>query len=153
MCYAGLVLSPPVSAEFCITGQDRSIVIIPYLYVQTRTQLYHIIREELKGKRNANQKPRLNNSRPNSPLRRTLMLELLLRRRCARLSIGSAGLNPLARACRLRISVKLTTPSNRPDRRAPDSADAGIDVASVADPGCGDVWGIGKCGLLLGFVN
>lgn len=101
----------------------------------------------------SNQKPRLNNSRPNSPLRRTLMLELLLRRRCARLSIGSAGLNPLARACRLRISVKLTTPSNRPDRRAPGSADAGIDVASVADPGCGDTWGIGKCGLLLGFVN
>jgi len=79
------------------------------------------------------------------------MLELLLRRRCARLSMGSAGLNPLARACRFRISVKLTTPSNRPDRRAPGSADAGIDGASVAVPGCGDKCGMGKYGLLLGF--
>lgn len=88
-----------------------------------------------------------------SPLRRTLTLELLLRRRWLRLSVGSAGLNPLARACRFRISVRLTTPNNRPDRRAPGSEDAGIDVASVLVPDCGDRCGIGKCGLLLGFVR
>lgn len=64
-----------------------------------------------------------------SPLRRTLTLELLLRRLRLRDSAGSAGFNPLARACRFRISVRLTTPTSRPDSRAPDSADAGMEGA------------------------
>ena len=72
--------------------------------------------------------PRLNISRPISPLRRTLMLEELLRRR-RRYSAGSAGLRPLARACKFKISVKLTTPTRRPERRAPGNADAGTDGA------------------------
>lgn len=73
-----------------------------------------------------------------------MVLQLLLRRRWLRLSDGLAGLNPLARAWRFRISVRLTTPNSRPDRRAPGSADAGIDVASPPD-----VSGMGRYGLLL----
>lgn len=72
--------------------------------------------------------PRLNISRPTSPLRRNCMLEELLRRR-RRDSAGSAGLRPVARACKLRISVKLTTPTRRPDRRAPGKEEAGIEGA------------------------
>lgn len=54
------------------------------------------------------------------------MLELLLRRRLLRLSAGSAGLSPLARACRFNMSVRLTTPTRRPESRAPGSAEAGM---------------------------
>lgn len=57
------------------------------------------------------------------------MLEELLRRR-RRDSAGSAGLRPLARACKFKISVKLTTPTRRPDKRAPGSDEAGIEGAS-----------------------
>jgi hypothetical protein len=57
-----------------------------------------------------------------------LMLEELLRRR-RRDSAGSAGLKPLARACKFKISVKLTTPTRRPDKRAPGRVDAGIEAA------------------------
>lgn len=56
------------------------------------------------------------------------MLEELLRRR-RRDSAGSAGLSPLARACRFKISVKLTTPTSLPDRRAPGRLEAGIEGA------------------------
>ena len=70
---------------------------------------------------------RLNNSRPTSPLLEKLTLELLLRRLRLRDSAGSAGCNPLARACRLRMSVKLTTPTSLPDILAPGNAEAGID--------------------------
>lgn len=74
--------------------------------------------------------PRLKSSRPISPLRRTLRLDELLRRRRLRDSAGSAGLSPLARACRFRMSVKLTTPTKRPESRAPSSAEAGIEWVS-----------------------
>ena len=85
--------------------------------------------------------PRLNNSRPTSPLRRTLTLELLLRRRRLRDSAGSAGFNPLARACRFRISVRLTTPTSFPDSRAPGNAEAGTDGAiGGGSPGDVAVW-------------
>jgi hypothetical protein len=84
----------------------------------------------------------LNSSRPISPLRRTLMLELLLRRRLLRLSAGSAGLNPLARACRFNTSVRLTTPTRRPERRAPGSADDGMAGAR----GVGLTYGAGPGG-------
>lgn len=80
---------------------------------------------------------RPNNSRPISPLRRTLTLELLLRRRRLRLSAGSAGLRPLARACRFNMSVRLTTPTNRPDSRAPGKADTGIDGTIPVVGACG----------------
>lgn len=73
---------------------------------------------------------RPNISLPTSPLRLgpipTLELELLRRR--LRLSFGSAGLRPLARAYRFRISVSETTPTRRPERRAPGSEEAGIEV-------------------------
>lgn len=59
------------------------------------------------------------------------MLELLLRRRLLRLSAGSAGLNPLARAWRFNTSVRLTTPTRRPESRAPGSADDGMAGARV----------------------
>jgi hypothetical protein len=57
--------------------------------------------------------------RMNSPLGRMLsrvgleLEELLLRRRL-RTSSGSMGERPVARAKRLRISVRLTTPDSRP---------------------------------------
>lgn len=73
--------------------------------------------------------PRLNISRPTSPLRCMPRLAELLRRRRLRVSAGSAGLSPLARACRLRMSVRLTTPTSRPDRQAPGNAEAGMEVA------------------------
>lgn len=56
------------------------------------------------------------------------MLDELLRRR-RRDSAGSAGLKPLARACKFKISVKLTTPTRRPDKRAPGRDGAGIEGA------------------------
>ena len=40
---------------------------------------------------------------------------LLERRLCLRVSLGSLGLRPLARANRFRTSVKETTPDKRPD--------------------------------------
>jgi hypothetical protein len=61
-----------------------------------------------------------------------LRLELLLRRRRFRVSAGSVGLKPLARAYKKSTSVRLTTPISRPDNRAPGSADAGTDGA-IAD--------------------
>ena len=70
---------------------------------------------------------RPNNSRPISPLRRTLTLELLLRRRRLRISAGSSGLSPLARAYKCRISVRLTTPTRLPDSRPPGRIEAGAD--------------------------
>jgi hypothetical protein len=88
----------------------------------------HLCKKENKKEKKKNQPNyRLNSSLPISPLRRTLMLELLLRRLLLRFSAGSAGLNPLARACRFNTSVRLTTPTRRPDNRAPGRADAGID--------------------------
>jgi hypothetical protein len=73
--------------------------------------------------------PRKPISRATSPLLRMLRLELLLRRRRLRVSAGSAGLNPLARAYRLRTSVRLITPTRWPDNRAPGKADAGMEGA------------------------
>jgi hypothetical protein len=58
------------------------------------------------------------------------MLDVELLRRRRRESSGSAGLRPLARACRFKISVRLTTPTKRPDSRAPGSEDAGIEGAN-----------------------
>lgn len=75
---------------------------------------------------------RLNISRPASPLRTKPWLEELLRRRRLRDSAGSAGLRPLARACRFKMSVRLTTPTSRPDSLAPGRAEAGMDGASGA---------------------
>lgn len=65
-----------------------------------------------------------------SMLRR--MLELLLRLRARRASSGSCGLSPLARANRLRMSVRLMTPLNLPERLAPGIADA--EIAGAAAP-------------------
>lgn len=96
---------------------------------------------------------RLNNSRPISPLRRTLRLELLLRRRRLRLSAGSAGLSPLARACRFNISVRLTTPTKRPESRAPGRAEAGMDGATACDSPAGAACVSGGCTLALPGVG
>lgn len=79
-----------------------------------------------------------------SPLRRTLWLDELLRRRRLRDSAGSAGFNPLARACKFRMSVKLITPARRPDSRAPSWAEEGIewemgDGTATGTPGAGHV--------------
>ena len=79
-----------------------------------------------------------------SPLRRTLWLDELLRRRRLRDSAGSAGFSPLARACKFRMSVKLTTPTSRPDSRAPSRAEEGIeceigDGTGTDTPGAGYV--------------
>lgn len=66
-----------------------------------------------------------------SKLLLTLTLEL---RRLARLvSFGSCGLSPLARANKLRMSVRLTTPVRCPDRLAPGIADALIDGVESGD--------------------
>lgn len=56
------------------------------------------------------------------------MLELELLRRRLRFSLGSPGLRPLARANRFRISVSETTPTRRPESRAPGREEAGIEV-------------------------
>jgi len=61
---------------------------------------------------------------------------LLLRRRRARCSPGSAGWRPEDLANRLRISVSDTTPVRRPDRCAPGRAAAG--TAALAGMGKGD---------------
>lgn len=79
--------------------------------------------------------PRLKSSRPISPLRRTLWLDELLRLRRIRDSAGSVGLSPLARACKLRMSVKLMTPTRRPDNRAPSSAEEGVEYDSGSGAG------------------
>lgn len=83
--------------------------------------------------------PRPQSSRPISPLFRTLTLELLLRLRRLRVSAGSAGLKPLARAYRLSTSVKLTTPTKRPESRAPGREDAGIEGAITCGTPEGEV--------------
>ena len=57
-----------------------------------------------------------------------LLLDLLLARRA---SSGSCGCRPLAFAKRFKISVKLITPLNRPDRLAPGMEDAEIAGAGV----------------------
>lgn len=59
------------------------------------------------------------------------MLELLLRRLALRASSGSWGFKPLARAKRLSMSVRLTTPLRRPDRLAPGMAFAEMAGAAV----------------------
>ena len=51
-------------------------------------------------------------------------LEELLLRLSLRISSGSPGCRPLARANRLRTSVKLTTPESRPLMAAPGSCEA-----------------------------
>jgi len=84
--------------------------------------------------------PRLNSSRPVSPLRRTFILDAELLRRLRRDSAGSAGLRPLARACRFKISVRLTTPTSLPDRRAPGTADAGTEGVRVGVRPADDEW-------------
>jgi len=62
-----------------------------------------------------------------------MLLELDLR--LARLaSSGSCGCRPLARAKRLRISVRLMTPLSLPDRLAPVIAEADIAGATAPDP-------------------
>lgn len=78
-----------------------------------------------------------------------LKLALLLRRRCLLVSFGSCGLNPLARANRLRISVRLTTPVKRPDMVGTEAA------VKVLLPGLLGVNGAAAaCGLVpLTFVN
>ena len=53
------------------------------------------------------------------------------RLRLCRISAGSCGFSPVARANKFKISVKLTTPDNRPLRFAPGLADAEM-VALVA---------------------
>lgn len=76
-----------------------------------------------------------------SKLLLTLTLELL---RLARLvSFGSCGLNPLARANKFKMSVRLTTPVRCPDRLAPGMADAEIDGVASGDgrDWCGEVQG------------
>lgn len=51
----------------------------------------------------------------------------LLRLRLMRSSLGSAAfVNPPARANRTKMSVRLTTPTRRPEMRAPGSAEAEI---------------------------
>jgi hypothetical protein len=63
---------------------------------------------------------------PKSMLFLTL-LELLLRRRIL-ISLGSAAsTRPPARANKMRISVKETTPTRRPEMRAPGSDEAEMD--------------------------
>ena len=101
--------------------QCSLIASVHYAIILTMKQLLALLNHNMKNNH------RLNSSLPISPLRRTLMLELLLLRRRLRLSAGSAGLNPLARACKFNTSVKLTTPTRRPDSRAPGSAEAGIE--------------------------
>lgn len=69
-----------------------------------------------------------------------------------RCSVGLPGRSPLARASRFKISVKLTTPTSRPDNRALGSADAGVDGTNTGGnppeaPGCGAKNGIGRCEL------
>jgi len=65
-------------------------------------------------------------------------LALLLLRLCRLVSFGSCGLNPLALANRLRMSVSETTPISRPDMLDPGTAAA----VSVELPGFCDVCGI-----------
>ena len=60
-----------------------------------------------------------------------LMLLLLDLRRACRAWSGSCGCNPLAFANRFKMSVKLITPFNLPDRLAPGIADAEIAGATV----------------------
>lgn len=83
-------------------------------------------------------RPRLKSSRPISPLRRTFWLDELLRRRRLRDSAGSLGLSPVARACRFRMSVRLITPTRRPDNRAPSSADDGMECERLGGIGTPD---------------
>lgn len=83
-------------------------------------------------------RPRLNSSRPISPLRRTFWLDELLRRRRLRDSAGSLGLSPVARACRFRMSVRLMTPTRRPDNRAPSSAADGMECERLGGTGTPD---------------
>ena len=73
-------------------------------------------------------------SLPLSPLTPAALLELLeLPLRCLLASSGLVGCNPLARANRFNMSVRLTTPESRPDMCWPGSADA--ETEGVADKG------------------
>jgi len=75
--------------------------------------------------------------RPSSPLFRTLLL--LDRLRPFRISLGSVGLRPLARAKRLRTSVRLMTPTRCPLILAP-----GIALAEIEGP-LGVMKGAAEC--------
>lgn len=68
----------------------------------------------------------------------SMLLRMLLeleRRRACRASSGSWGLSPLARANRLRISVRLMTPLSLPERLAPGMAEmADAEMAGATAP-------------------
>jgi len=83
---------------------------------------------------------------PKSTLLLTLLELLLLRR--IRISVGSAvSMTPPALANRMRISVRETTPTKRPEIRAPGSAEADTEgPLGAMNGGFGEVSSCG-CGL------
>lgn len=90
-----------------------------------------------------------------SMLGRTLELLLCLRRR--RVSSGSPGCSPLARAKRFKISVNDTTPDSLPLMIAPGSCPAEIDTPGLVlvKGGPGVAWSVtepARAGVVIGVL-